>query len=183
MANRKIWSKSECLEAALKCTNRSEFQLKYRKQYDFAWRNKFLNNICSHMSNKKQSKITFEKCFKIALKHNSRSSFKKNHQSLYQTSRKNGWLNDICQHMNKLLNNWTFNDCKTLASKYNTKVEFKTNHGGAYVKARKMKWLNKICEHMESAKYGCKKSDFIKACKRNNNDYGIFYVIKCYNEK
>ena len=43
------WTKEECHEKALLCDSRSEFEKKYNKYYWKAMREKWLDEICSHM--------------------------------------------------------------------------------------------------------------------------------------
>jgi uncharacterized CHY-type Zn-finger protein len=46
---RNFWNKENCHKAALKYLTRSEFKLNYPSAYHSARKNKFLNEICSHM--------------------------------------------------------------------------------------------------------------------------------------
>ena len=46
---RNIWTKEECHEKALLCNSRSEFHNKYNTHYHKAMREKWLDEICSHM--------------------------------------------------------------------------------------------------------------------------------------
>jgi len=96
------WTKEKCREESLKYKSRSEFQknsLAYSPCYDHKW----LDEVCSHMFQKKKPNgyWTKEKCKEEALKYTTKSQFKKTETCAYRTSRLNGWLNEICLHMIK----------------------------------------------------------------------------------
>jgi len=47
------YTKEKCLEFSLKCSTKTEFKKKYSRVYVMSCKNKFLNEICSHMKNNK----------------------------------------------------------------------------------------------------------------------------------
>ena len=47
---RLIWSKERCKEEALKYKSRKDFQISNRPAYNNAWKNGWLDDICSHMT-------------------------------------------------------------------------------------------------------------------------------------
>jgi len=96
------WTKEKCIEISLKCENREQFKKEFRSAYNSAYKNKWLYEICSHMSYENHVSNNYwtkEKCQEITLKYNTRSEFCKNNRSAYDCALKNNWLNDICSHM------------------------------------------------------------------------------------
>jgi hypothetical protein len=43
------WTKEHCHEVALTCETKTEFRIKYMSAYNCSWKNKYLDEICSHM--------------------------------------------------------------------------------------------------------------------------------------
>jgi hypothetical protein len=87
-----------------------EFSKRFPGGYTASKKNKWLNDVCSHMEyveKKPKGYWTKENCQSIAIKYNSRgvfqkesrSVFQKESRSAYQISSRNGWLDDICKHM------------------------------------------------------------------------------------
>ena len=56
MARKAKWTIEMVQEAALKCNTRSEFNAKYHDAYMSAWRNGWIDEVCSHMGYKEESK-------------------------------------------------------------------------------------------------------------------------------
>jgi len=135
------WTKEKCKELSLKCTSRFEFQKKYGGAYQFAFINKFLDDICTHMKSRIWTK---EKCQKEALKYTSRSEYRKKSSGSYSAALKNGWKDEVCKHMNLKTRRdfWTFDECRKEASKYVKKGQFAKNSASAYKVSLKNDWLN-----------------------------------------
>lgn len=97
------YNKEECHKEALKYNYRSEFQINNNAVYCSANRNKWLNEICNHMIEKKHPDgyWTKEKCQEEALKYNYKSDFQKNANVAYLTSQRRKWFVEICSHMTK----------------------------------------------------------------------------------
>lgn len=95
------WTKERCRNAALMCKSRSEFRDKVNGAYESSKKNKWLDEVCKHMIQKRQPKNywTKEKCADEALKFKGRFEFQIRSVSAYNASRKNGWLDEICSHM------------------------------------------------------------------------------------
>lgn len=94
------WNRGKCMEVALKCKTRYEFQKKYLSAYTASLRNNWLDEICSHMKKIKPANYwTKEMCHQESLKFYSKTEFQNNSSSAYQISIKNGWINEICKHM------------------------------------------------------------------------------------
>lgn len=148
------WTFDRCLEEALEYNTRKEFETNSQSAYNSARRNKWLNEICSHMDRVQKTKNywTEENCRDEALKYNYRTEFHKNAGSAYAAASKMGKLDCICSHMYKPIrwSKWTKERCQTKALNYQTKKEFKEKSPGAYSYASKKKFLEQICSHMKS---------------------------------
>jgi hypothetical protein len=82
------WTFNKCKEEALKYSTRTEFHNRCQGAYNAARKNKWLDDICSHMKSKqKPYKFwTYENCKKEALKYNYKKDFymtrQRKHRSL-----------------------------------------------------------------------------------------------------
>jgi hypothetical protein len=96
------WTKEKCHDEALKYKTRNDFFKGSSGVYNISRRNKWLDSICSHMTNKKYKKKNYwtkERCHDEALKYKTRKEFKQNNSSAYSISSNNKWLNEITSHM------------------------------------------------------------------------------------
>jgi len=95
------WTKEKCQEESLKYKYRSDFKKNSNVSYQISLRNKWLDEICSHMGEKIKPNgfWTFEKCKEESLKYKYRMDFQKNSAGCYLKSYKNKWLDKICSHM------------------------------------------------------------------------------------
>ena len=102
------WTKERCREVASGYNNRSHFQNNEHSAYDKSFKNKWLDEICSHMISPQKPKgyWTKERCKEVALKYKNRTEFNKKSTGAYNRSVKSGWLDEICSHM-KIENNNT----------------------------------------------------------------------------
>ena len=141
------WTKEECKIEAFKYNSRGEFILGNHSAYNSAYKNKWLDEICSHMVIK-HKKWTKEECKIEAFKYKSRSEYAKNDHNSWDIARKNNWLDEICSHMKLLHTNWTKENCAMEALKYNYRSDFKKNNILAYNFSCKNKFINEICSHM-----------------------------------
>jgi len=141
------WNKEECRKEASKYNTRSEFEKNNHSASNSARKNKWLDEICSHMTIIHR-KWTKDECRKEALKYKHRGEFAKNNHNSWDIARKNDWLDDICSHMICLHNYVTIEDCKKEALKYNSRNEFKINNHKLWQFAQKNKFLDEICLHM-----------------------------------
>ena len=146
------WTFDRCFEIALEFENRKEFEIKYPSVYNSARRNKWLEDICSHM-NRLQNPKNFwnvERCKQEALKYESRTQFHRSSGSAYLAARDFGILDNICVHMSKKksFRIWTKEKSFEEALKYQSKKEFKANNSGAFSAASKSGFLDEICSHM-----------------------------------
>lgn len=148
------WTKERCQKEANKYKNRTDFNKNSSKAYAACVRNKWLDDVCSHMniSHSSSFKWNKEKCAKIALKYKFRKEFQINNKNAYSAAKYNGWLDEICQHMQykKLPNKYwhSFDNCKNKALEYKTKTDFIKNAQHVYNISLKNGWIDKICKHM-----------------------------------
>ena len=130
-----FWTKEKCAEDALKYVNKSEFHIKSSPAYNSAYKNDWLNEICSHMISKYDKWTNKEICKQDALKYNTRYEYFVGSCSSWDSARRNGWLNEICSHMIKLREqkgHWTLENSIIEAKKYNKSSELKKNSSRAY---------------------------------------------------
>ena len=91
------WTKERCAEEASKYKKRIDFQKKCPSAYSSAFKNGWLDEICSHMSYNeyKPIKWTKDNCMYEAKLCESRGEFKKKCPAGYKAAMANGWLDDI----------------------------------------------------------------------------------------
>lgn len=144
------WNKENCHIEALKHNTRKDFRLNNQTVYQFARKNNWLDDICSHMIIKfKIPKWTKEECYNEALKFNTRNQFRKNNRNIYNCAWVNNWLNDICSHMPiNVIFKWSKEECQKEALKFNTRSKFSLYSSSCYSISIKNGWLNDICSHM-----------------------------------
>lgn len=97
----KIWTLERVKEEALKYNSRNEFKINSPSAYIIANRNKWLNDVCYHMTGgrKLNGYWTLERVKEEALKYRTKKEFEKGSISAYNIAHKNGWIEDICSHM------------------------------------------------------------------------------------
>jgi predicted GIY-YIG superfamily endonuclease len=96
------WNFDECKRVALLCVCRSELNIKFCGAYRSAKINGWLDDICSHMENKRTIlHWTYEKCKKITEKYKNVKDFYTNNKNVYNACRRNGWLKELTKHMLK----------------------------------------------------------------------------------
>jgi hypothetical protein len=95
------WTYENCKEEALKYETISSFAHTSKSAYSISIKNKWINDICSHMKLQITSYgyWTYENCKEEALKYNNRTVFQKSKPGAYHSARKHNWLNEICNHM------------------------------------------------------------------------------------
>lgn len=150
-ANHKMWTKETCAKEALKYNNRSDFSKNSAGAYTVAWREGWLDEICSHIQDKivKRGHWTKENCQIIALKYSNQTEFKKNDSACFSSAQKKGWIKEICAHMNvrpKLPNGYwnSKENCRNEAAKYGSRTEFAKGCSPAYDAARRNGWLDEF---------------------------------------
>lgn len=98
---RGYWTYERCKEEALKYNSRNDFEKNSFKAHKVSLRNKWLDDVCSHMEyiKKPNGFWVFDKCKEEALKYDSRNEFRIKSHGAYKSSTKNKWLNVVCSHM------------------------------------------------------------------------------------
>jgi hypothetical protein len=141
------WTKEKCKEEALKYDSKVDFYKNNSKCYDAVRRNKWIDEVCSHMKEKQKPKKywTKEKCKEEALKYKTKTDFTKNNSGVYSIVCKNKWIDDVCGHMivrpNKI---WTYDKCKKESLKYKTRMDYCKNSRGSYNVSYRNKWLDEF---------------------------------------
>lgn len=162
------WTKDKCQEEALKYKNRIDYQRGSHSSYNNALKNKWLDEICYHMTlqQKPNGYWSKDKCQIISLKYETRMDFFTKEPGVYSKCVKEKWLDDVCKHMKpkKLRNYWTEERCKEESLKYNNRKDFGEKSSRAYQLSLVNGWLDsyvhlkvksytkKYCEE-ESKKY------------------------------
>ena len=141
------WTKEKCQEESLKYLCRSEFKIKSASAYQSALKNKWLNDICLHMSllHKPNNYWTKEKCQEEALKYNNRYEFQKKSSGAFSRSYINGWYDEICSHMSMLkikYDSYSKNECKVESLKYKGRYDFFIKNNKLYNVSLKNGWLD-----------------------------------------
>ena len=175
------WTKEKCQEEALKYETRNNFQIKSGSAYTKAFKNEWLDEICSHMKiiRKSNGYWTKEKCQEEALKYETRKIFHINSNSAYLISHKNEWLDEICSHMNEIIkpkNYWTKEKCQEEALKYKNKSDFLKNSIAYFISIKKG-WLNDICSHMIITGNRYKRCIYAAEFDNNHVYIGLTYNI------
>jgi hypothetical protein len=90
-----------CEKVASKYNRRSDFRKNHNKVYETSRKNKWLDDICKHMSRSNGHIViwTYENCKKEALKYNTKGEFSKKSTSAYMKCLENNWIDDVCKHM------------------------------------------------------------------------------------
>lgn len=161
---RNYWNnKDNCLEAAKMCNSRLDFKKKFRTAYKHCCKNKWLDDVCSHMIEKLKPKNYWNKenCINEAKKYNTLKDFKKNSSTAYNLCLKHKWLNEASFHMEKL---------GSLYMKVGYKMIFKSelnNFDYIYI-GLTCDYKRRIYQHLNS-----KKDNLYK--------YILKYKLICYN--
>lgn len=143
------WTKEQCQEEALKYKTRKDFQEGCRGAYAAAYRNKWLDEICSHMERPTPHNRywTIEKCREEALKYSTRKDFQEGSGGAYNAAKRMGLLDSICAHMsktNKPAGYWTKARCLKEAKKNKSMSEFRKNCPSAFNIAWRNGWIDDI---------------------------------------
>jgi len=148
------WTKERCREEALKYDTRGDFQKYANTAYAKAHRNKWLDDICSHMHHTKKPAgyWTKERCHEEALKYKTKGDFQENSNTAYTKAHRNKWLDDVCAHMiniRKPNGYWSKEKCHEVSLQFMTKNEFRDSASNVYAAALRGGWIDEICVHMQ----------------------------------
>lgn len=147
------WTFEACKAEALKYTHRRSFKINSGSAYTRARENKWLDEICIHMTPKQKPNgyWTLEKCRIEALKYSTVKEYRKNSGGSYNTAYQNKWLKEVCSHMRmcKPNNYWTKEVCKQETLKYTDYEAFNKNSSGAVGASRAGGWFEEITSHFK----------------------------------
>ena len=120
------WTKERCHKESLKLKSRNEFYNNSGSAYNKALRNKWLDDICSHMISLKKPKNywTKKRCYEEALKYKTKSEFRAKSSGAYKMARRKDWLDDIIAKAivpNKRGVRWKKEECREEALEYSSK--------------------------------------------------------------
>lgn len=165
------WTKDRIIEVSTKCSNRTEFHLKYKGAYESARKNGCLDEVCIHMISKRRPNgyWTYEICKSAAEKCKSRRDFQNKYGSTYHFSLKNSWMDSICSHMPSVIELrtiWTKSKIVQEAKKYNSRLEFCDGSKSAYDAALRTCCIDEACIHMKSNSKWTKKENVINEAKK-----------------
>ena len=159
------WTKERCKEAAEKYNKRIDFQKGDPAAHNAAFRNGWLDEICTHMSYNEfePTKWTKQVCVELAKQYKMRGKFKSNNSSAYKIALKHGWLDEIFKDLpfhgyknervmianeeHKINGNrkfWTEKRIMEEAKNYHSLTEFSKRASGAYDAACNLRILDKI---------------------------------------
>jgi len=88
------YTKELCIEKANLCSTRCEFKRLYIHEFSAAYKNGWLDDICTHMVSGR-IKWTKENCYKVSQCCTKRFEFRKKYKGAYGVSLKNNWLNEF----------------------------------------------------------------------------------------
>ncbi len=144
-SNKSKYTKEMCRYEALKYKYRSDFSNKSSSFYNVSCKNKWMNDICSHMVEVKKPKNywTKENCIKYANLCNYLIEFKNRFSGAYTASYKKGWIHEITKHMDKPKPHnykWKKEECKKEYFKFNDIDNFKKYSKYSYQSVINNKW-------------------------------------------
>jgi predicted GIY-YIG superfamily endonuclease len=95
------WTFEACEKEAKKFKFKKDFKASSNIAFQIASKNKWLEQICGHMTEiKKPHRYwTKEKCLEEALKYKHRNDFSDQSKSAYSAAQSNNWIDEICGHM------------------------------------------------------------------------------------
>ena len=101
---RDYWTFEQCHKAALKYQSRVEFKKKDGSAYSTAIRNKWIEQICTHMIKPvPKVKWTYKKLEEEAKRYKTKKEFELFSHSAYVTAVRNGILDEVCSHMKSMV--------------------------------------------------------------------------------
>ena len=178
-----------CLEKALLYNNKKDFRENYYLFYKAAMRNKWLDEICSHMSKtQRKLKYNIENIKKVSILCETKNEFRQRFPNEYDAAHKYKWLDEVCSHMDKFKFIWTKEECHQKALLCKNRLEFANLYPNEYSACRRNKWLDEVCSHMEKLRFFYSKEECHQKallCKTRSEfqtKYNNFYK-KAYKEK
>ncbi len=140
--------KEKCRVEALKHKKREHFQKKSSTAYNWAYKNGWLDEICSHMIVGRAKNGFYnnkERCEEVASKCKTRKEFSKKCWSAWYHSKENNWLDDFYPLTRKPEGYWNNKEsCRKEAKKYKNRSEFSLKCSNAYEYSRTNNWLDEF---------------------------------------
>lgn len=159
------WTKERCKQAAKDFSKRIDFQKGNPAAHSAAFKNGWLDEICTHMSYNEfePTKWTKQICVELAIKYKTRGKFKANNSSAYKIALKHEWLDEIFKDLpfhgyrnervmianeerkkNGHCKYWTEERILEEAKKFHSATEFLKKASGAYDAAHNLRIMDKI---------------------------------------
>lgn len=135
----------ECIDAAKKCRDYTEFRHNYPRLYDYCRHHKWLGHIKEILAH--EELWNDEELLTIASKYDDYKEFRKKDNNAYQALWRRGLLDEACKDMKKYMRTWSKEECRAEAAKYHTRNEFAKANAAAHAYARSRGWLDEICAH------------------------------------
>jgi hypothetical protein len=157
VTSRLKWTLEACMLEAKKYKTKKEWQSLGASSYQAAYKKKWLDKCCIHMSRQLAQKgyWTLEKCIEDAKQYKNLQEWSTAKPSGYSVARSKNWVSECTSHMidgrkisQKII--WTYEKCIELAKQCNSRAEFKKRSGSAYLRARVNGWLDDCCVHMKN---------------------------------
>lgn len=151
------WTKERCIESALKCKTRKEWQKLDNGAYNAARKNGWLNECTNHMIIKYKPNGYWNKdnCVESAQKFDKIINWQLGEKTAYHSALRNNWMKECTAHMKNLRKPngyWTKELCVESALKFETRKAWQDNEKGAYQTAYKNGWLDECYAHMKILK-------------------------------
>lgn len=148
-----FWTKARCSEEALKFKTLKDFREGSNGAYNAAYRNKWLDEICSHMEPSIHPKgyWTKPRVIELAQQCKSRDDFRKKGLGAIAAARKAGWLDEINEMVFGVKRGFTKKVCHAAAQKYTSLADFRKHSPNKYRRAKRKDWLSDICQHMQDS--------------------------------
>jgi len=146
---KKIWDKEAVLKDALKYKTISEWRLSGSSAYAVCCKNKWNDEACAHMDNKKKGNgyWTDERVLAESLKFKTTAEWLRNSPSSYGVAKKKKLVPpDMKREL--VHGKWTKANISKVAKECKTRGEFRSSYGSAYTIAINKGWLDDVCKHM-----------------------------------
>jgi hypothetical protein len=172
------WTKELTMIESIKYNSRVEFQKKSNNAYNSALRNKWLDEICGHMTLLRNDNWSFDDMKEIANKYYLFSDFRKNENAVYLYAQRRGYIDELISHMDRTNIRWDKNKLHQEALKYESRTDFEQNNPNAYNSALRWKIMDEITTHMEPLGHKYKRMIYIYEFSDN-----FCYVGLTFNKK
>mgnify|MGYP003602204033 CR=1 FL=1 len=142
------WTYDNVKNEALKYKNRGEFSRNSASSYIAALKNKWLEDVCSHMESKKRCNYwTIDRCIELSVGCSTISEYRNKSESAYMVVLKNKWKSLVFKNFEVLRLSekyWTYEKCVEVIKKFKNYKELRKVHYGAYKTINKNKWQESI---------------------------------------